>query len=676
MLTSVAFCPDGTHYAAAGWDSIRIWEAHSGRFVRSFGFRRGFEPSSVALGPRCQVLAAGGLDGAVGLWDVATGLPLQIVEAHRKAVSSLAIGPRGKLLATGSGDKLVKIWDLRSGRLLRVLRGHKRRVQSVVFGPKGKLLASGGFDRSVRVWSATSGRQLRVLGGQPSQVSAVAIDPHGRLLVSGGQDKKVRIWDLQTGALLRELAGHAAEVTSLSIDSRGELLASGSFDGTVRLWDLKSGGLRQTLGRLDFRAQVTAAAIAPKGRRVVTAVDYEVKVWETRTGRLSRRHGNQPQLVRSVATVSGGRLLLSGGDGALQLWDLQQGRLLRTVERELDEEMMVVLSDRMLEQVATLTYDGEVAIRAFGTARRKRILAADGRALAFGPRGRWVAVGGGHGEVRLIDRREGKTIRSNRGSASTVILAFDPRGRFLVSAGIALKLWSLPSMQLLSSVKGVARPYSAVAFSSKGDQLVTAGQDRQLKQWRIEVDRRSGATKLGLVRMLVNAHQGEAEEVDSIAFSPTGRWIATSTGPGEATNLWNAGTGEWRHTFAGGCAAFIKAGTLGLRLATCVKAGVTLWNLGSYKPELSLMAEATGQWAVIAHGEGRSHVDSSSNGRRLVEWRAGFRQYPWHLAWSRYHVPGLLRRVVKGDTAFRLKHLGRLIERMVSRVREQPGLKP
>src|SRR5438128_7429851 len=112
--------------------------------------------SGQALSDRALVTRPPALKGLVS-WSLET-------RRHRGYFNCTALSPDGALLATGGLDGTIRLWDIESGKLVRALIGHNSYVYGLDFSPDGSVLASAGtFDNTVRLWDVRTGMPLRTL---------------------------------------------------------------------------------------------------------------------------------------------------------------------------------------------------------------------------------------------------------------------------------------------------------------------------------------------------------------------------------------------------------------------------------------------------------------------------------------------------------------------------------
>ncbi|MBI5294758.1 MAG: protein kinase [Chloroflexi bacterium] len=109
----------------------------------------------VEFSPDGKTLAVGYRDGAIILWEVATGKQIYTIMAHEGGPFDLAFSNDGQALASGGEDAFVRVWNVADGSLLQEMTGHEEIVFSVAFSPDDALLASSDLTGLVLFWSAS-----------------------------------------------------------------------------------------------------------------------------------------------------------------------------------------------------------------------------------------------------------------------------------------------------------------------------------------------------------------------------------------------------------------------------------------------------------------------------------------------------------------------------------------
>jgi WD40 repeat protein len=203
------------------------------------------------------VLASGGQDGTIWLWNPVTGTAFgEPLTGHTGIVKSVAFGNAadGRLvLASGGQDGTVRLWNPATGKALgKPLTGHTSAVKSVAFVTTANghlVLASGGQDGTIRLWNPATGKALgKPLTGHTSAVESVAFvtTADGRVvLASGSQDRTVRLWDAARKVCILALHRRSG-VQSVALS--GKLLAIGDQEGVSviepelegREWDVQA----------------------------------------------------------------------------------------------------------------------------------------------------------------------------------------------------------------------------------------------------------------------------------------------------------------------------------------------------------------------------------------------------------------------------------------------------
>ncbi|XP_026410823.1 uncharacterized protein LOC113306054 [Papaver somniferum] len=151
---------------------------------------------SVDCHPTKSLLASGGKDNLVKLWDAESGKELQSLHGHKKTVTCVKWNQNGNWLLTASEDQLIKLYDVRAVKELRSFRGHWNDVTALAWDPFHEdYFVSGSFDASIFHWLvAHDTAQVEITGAHENSVRGLACHPSGYNLCSSSNDHTTRFW--------------------------------------------------------------------------------------------------------------------------------------------------------------------------------------------------------------------------------------------------------------------------------------------------------------------------------------------------------------------------------------------------------------------------------------------------------------------------------------------------
>ncbi len=182
---------------------------------------------------------------------------IQVIEGHRDILYTAVLSPDGAMLATGGYDRSIMLWNLADGTLIRKLDGHNGAVYDLDFDQSGKVLASASGDETIKIWRVSDGERLDTLGqGEAEQYVVRFDDARGRVLAVGA-DKRIRVWQVMSKSeptvspLLHATFAHDAPIQQLAISPDGKSIATSGDDKQVKVWDAETIEPRATVGRLD-----------------------------------------------------------------------------------------------------------------------------------------------------------------------------------------------------------------------------------------------------------------------------------------------------------------------------------------------------------------------------------------------------------------------------------------
>jgi WD40 repeat protein len=593
-ITCVAYSPDGKQVAVGGSDNkARIFDAASGKEVHLLAGHQGStfvlparpqlsdfgaptgkagHVTAIAYAPDGKLIATGGWDDAVRLWDPATGKQVRSIAAHASLVSAVAFGKDGKILATRGGlDGLVRLWDPVTGKELRTIENVSRRSSALTFSPDGKTLAIGDA-KAVSLVDPETGKETKSIAH--AGTTCLTFSSDGKTLATGGRDSTIRLWDVATGNEVRRCEPPKKEPPSqLAFSPDGKHLAAAVRENSALIFDTTTGMIAH-----NFKAFYwpDAVAFAPDGKAVSFGGEPSaLRQFEMKSGNeLGQQHSGHLSPVTHVAVSANGRWIATGGDGAW-IWTAFNGEFLRALPVPGHYVEALALSPDG-KHAATGGRDKMVRVWEIETGKETLSYKHEGtlRAVTFSPDGKLLASGDLQLNIRVRDLEADKELQKIKIDATftdRLSLAFSPDSKTLALGGALNADWprGIPStdpyglvpvldkgypIQLyeartgkeLGRLDGLLARVRSVAYSPDGKTLAASSADGRIVLWDLETKKE----RLGFL-----AHPDNIDSIfrssPGITFAPDGKSLASAS-TDQTLRLWDTVTGTERGRLATG----------------------------------------------------------------------------------------------------------------------------
>jgi WD40 repeat protein len=268
---ALVWSPDGTQIAVATqYGSIRLVN-NNGQTLRTLQVENGSPVFALAWSPNSLLLASGGADARVTIWEVASGNVVRTYQSSA-SINGLSWHPDGVQLAIASSDgtpRNILVWNTATEEIIFELGIPE--AFSVAWKPDGSLLAVGRY-KEIQVWNpfVSPAQLVTALPTTPQFIVFLDWSSDGSRLASAqtitAERSVVNVWDMNTAQLILTYGAHEDVIRSVVWSPDDKYLASASADGTIRIWDSVSG---QTLEILQGDGEMLSVDWNPNGTKVV-----------------------------------------------------------------------------------------------------------------------------------------------------------------------------------------------------------------------------------------------------------------------------------------------------------------------------------------------------------------------------------------------------------------------
>ena len=494
---------------------------------------------SLAIDPTSTLVATGGAEGLVKVWDIAGGYSTHNFLGHGGVITALQFygQPSSGIwkLASGSEDCKVRLWDLVKKKCSHVLDSHVSVIRGLDFSDDGKTLISGSRDRVVSVWNVSNGKLINTI---PVLESIEVVGYVGntddddddddnnnngngnndRLIYTGGENGQVKLWS-EDGKMMVEqnqISSDTSEqvgISDICISKQGGVIYSVLTDNTILELDIGLSIQRRLPG--EHGQIIDCCFVGQNSERLVIATNSpEVRLIDLREPLSCEILSGHTDIVLTIDKSADGLWLATAGkDNEAKLWRLYDDT----------EEKREFIGECMATFKGHAASIGAIGLPRLATTKNKQNVPS------------FLITGSIDLTIKKWDpntQRALYTRKAHEGDINAIDVSSDDKLFATASHDKTVKIWDCKSGEVIGVLKGHRRGVWSVKFN-KFDRsaIVTASVDKTVKLWNLN--------EFSCIRTF----EGHSNSIYKVAWLSQGLQIISGGGDG-LVKIWDTKTGE------------------------------------------------------------------------------------------------------------------------------------
>lgn len=482
MINMVRYMPDGQHVMTAGEDKIiKMWDVNTGIDVQSF---TGHEApvKCITITNDGNTMISGDKDGKILIWNIrGDKKPKKIINGHTDAINVITMMPDESGFMSGGSDKLIKHWDFSTFELIKTVEGLTGEVRAIGISPDGMRMVMGAQrsnDVELLLLDAESGailddalKHYKGAGAakalQYAVLSGVAV---ATSIGKGDVDKDMMdfyVFDYSNIEFMQDgnsvlisqnlyLPMTAAKDEEDKTGGSMVMIAEFNEDRT-QFADVKN------LQQWNIDYPKTRALLNEDQTKVIANMKNSIKIYDMETAVFPEDRKENPnyeppilkeftgdiEWLTSIDMSSDYRTVVSSSeDRSLDLWDINSGRRIRSLEGYVQPAL---------------------AVEAL----------PDGKHIIVGSKGKNMAI---------WDLTNGQLVRSFDRAYDVNHIDVSNDGKYLVTTATDtrfFKLWNIKSGNIIGTFMEKQDDIIWVKFDEDPDYVLAATESGELKRWSI-----------------------------------------------------------------------------------------------------------------------------------------------------------------------------------------------